>query len=316
MARLYINCASFHFIRNGRLITESSAIGSILREYIYFDDEPLALVESGSAYYFANDHLGSSQALFDQNGETVWQASYDPFGAATISPDSTLVNHLRLPGQYFDSETGLHYNWHRYYEPGLGRYLTPDPIGLDGGINLYAYVGGNPVNYVDPFGERIRLEGTDFHKIKMLEYLSKYLQANVTISKDGFVNPVSDVPAKLECFAQQFSLAVEDERLLIIRFATPSELLAHVAMRFESGEGELQSLMLINFRLKHNENAYLNEAGNRFAHVGEMFAHEFTHVEDWLLGRPQLTMKHKVGWEWRAYDNMDKYTKIMGLNIK
>ena len=152
MARLYINCANFHFIRNGRLITESSATGTILREYIYFNDEPLALVESGSEYYFANDHLGSSQALFNQSGQTVWQAQYDPFGAATVSPDSTLVNNLRLPGQYFDSETGLHYNWHRYYEPALGRYLRPDPIGLDGGLNLYAYVGNDPANAVDPFG--------------------------------------------------------------------------------------------------------------------------------------------------------------------
>lgn len=61
-------------------------------------------------------------------------------------------NNLRFPGQYFDSETGLHYNWNRYYEPGTGRYLRVDPVGIEGGINLYVYTDNNAINLIDTMG--------------------------------------------------------------------------------------------------------------------------------------------------------------------
>jgi RHS repeat-associated protein len=89
----------------------------------------------------------------------VWEAGYTPFGKAGIFT-ADIENNLRFPGQYYDKETGLHYNYHRYYDPDTGRYLTPDPIGLKGGINLYAYVDGNPVNWIDPLGlEAVILPG-------------------------------------------------------------------------------------------------------------------------------------------------------------
>ncbi|CAB1080263.1 Rhs-family protein, partial [Olavius algarvensis Delta 1 endosymbiont] len=85
-------------------------------------------------------------------GEVVWTAEYEPFGAVDVGSRSGFANNFRFSGHYFDEETGLHYNYHRYYDPKAGRYLTPDPNGLLGGINLYSYAGNNPINAVDPFG--------------------------------------------------------------------------------------------------------------------------------------------------------------------
>ncbi len=100
--------------------------------------------------------------MTDSSGTVVWAADYKPFGQVDWTivwpPDyggitvNTIENNLRLAGQYYDAETGLHYNYHRYYHPATGRYLTPDPIGLLGGINLYSYVQNNPINFIDPLG--------------------------------------------------------------------------------------------------------------------------------------------------------------------
>jgi len=108
-------------------------------------------------YYFHNDHLGTPQAMSDATGRKVWEAEYEPFGKATVNEDPDgdgrlVTNNLRFPGQYFDAETGLHYNYFRDYDPETGRYLTPDPIGLAGGLNQYNYVMNNPVNFIDPSG--------------------------------------------------------------------------------------------------------------------------------------------------------------------
>ncbi len=102
-------------------------------------------------YFFINDHLGTPIIITDEFGDVVWQGDYRPFGQVDITANG-FVNNFRFPGQCHDGETGLHYNYHRYYDPRTGRYMRTDPIGLVGGINVYGYVGNNPVNWTDPMG--------------------------------------------------------------------------------------------------------------------------------------------------------------------
>jgi len=110
-----------------------------------------------SIYYAHNDHLGTPHMLSDETGTAVWSAVYDPFGKATVNDDldadgSSVTLNIRFPGQYYDAESRLHYNYFRYYDPETGRYITSDPIGLNGGLNTFGYVGGNPLKWVDFLG--------------------------------------------------------------------------------------------------------------------------------------------------------------------
>lgn len=102
-------------------------------------------------YFFHNDHLGTPQELTDMDQNVVWRAGKDPFGDAAPLVE-VVENNLRFPGQYYDEESGFHYNWNRYYDPGTGRYITSDPIGLVGGVNTFSYGYSNPTKNVDRTG--------------------------------------------------------------------------------------------------------------------------------------------------------------------
>ncbi|PVV69266.1 type IV secretion protein Rhs, partial [Pseudomonas sp. HMWF011] len=102
-------------------------------------------------YHYQLDHLGTPQELTSPDGEIVWSAHYRAYGQIARLDVGKIDNPLRFQGQYFDAESGLHYNRHRYYYPDIGRYLTPDPVKLAGGINGYRYVP-NPTGWVDPLG--------------------------------------------------------------------------------------------------------------------------------------------------------------------
>ncbi|WP_018414754.1 RHS repeat domain-containing protein [Teredinibacter turnerae] len=143
---------------SGTLIAEFD--GRNWRHYIYLENRLVGLVDCDSRtycvianpYYVLADRLGTPKEVFNKNGNVVWGARHELYGKARTSGGGFEFN-IRFPGQYFDAESGLHYNYYRYYDPSLGRYIQSDPIGLNGGLNTYGYVGGNPLTYSDPTGE-------------------------------------------------------------------------------------------------------------------------------------------------------------------
>jgi RHS repeat-associated protein len=125
------NTTIYHYDLEGNLIAESAPDGTLRRGYVYAGANRLAMIDgSNNIFYYHNDHLGTPLAMTDAGGNDVWKAAYNPFGEAQIDPSSTVTNNFRFPGQYYDEESGLHYNWHRYYDPRTGRYVTSDPLSL------------------------------------------------------------------------------------------------------------------------------------------------------------------------------------------
>ncbi len=104
----------------------------------------------GISYVHA-DHLGSPQKMTDSAKTVVWDAVYTPFGQVH-SITGMATNNQRFPGQYADAETGYSYNYFRDYDPTTGRYIQSDPIGLDGGLNVFNYAKNNPFKFIDPNG--------------------------------------------------------------------------------------------------------------------------------------------------------------------
>ena len=147
----------FHYNDTG-LLAEYSASGQLLSEYQYrpgstWMTNPLFKRDgaTGKVHYYYNSHLGQPLKLFDKAGKITWAARSQAFGQTTVFVNET-ENNLRFPGQYEDGETGLYYNFHRYYDPATGRYLRSDPAGLSGGLNPYLYVSSSPLELIDPLG--------------------------------------------------------------------------------------------------------------------------------------------------------------------
>jgi RHS repeat-associated protein/uncharacterized repeat protein (TIGR02543 family) len=154
----------YAYDEQGHLTGEYDSAGQLLQEIVWLGDLPVAVLKpaTGQAvtpdlYYLHADHLGTPRAITRPgDNQVVWTWESEAFGASLPDPNPSglgnFVFNLRFPGQYYDAETGLHYNYFRDYDPQTGRYSESDPIGLAGGINTYAYVKDNPLRYTDPKG--------------------------------------------------------------------------------------------------------------------------------------------------------------------
>ena len=148
----------------GQLLGEYNSAGTALYETVYLDDQPVAVLKPDAsgykAYYLYADHLNTPRLITDTAAgaanKKVWQWDSDPFGITPPNENPAAAGvftyNPRFPGQVYDKETGLHYNYFRDYNPGTGRYVQSDPIGLAGGMNTFGYVGGNPLSKTDSRG--------------------------------------------------------------------------------------------------------------------------------------------------------------------
>jgi RHS repeat-associated protein len=180
--RVFKSGVLFAYDEGGRTLGEYTTAGALGAEYVYVDSIPVAYVSGGVLYYVETDQLGTPRQLILPGATTstdtqMWKwdyfASNSAFGENTPSVQAITFN-LRFPGQYFDAETGLNYNYFRDYEPGTGRYVESDPIGINGGIDTYLYADANPLVTVDPNGQGplklIKLCVQGYKELKLLTF--------------------------------------------------------------------------------------------------------------------------------------------------
>ena len=156
ISKLRPDGASRYYIYFGDMLAqELDESGNVIASYTYEGlDRPISMWRDGHTYYYLLDHLGSALGLVDGSGTITATYQYDPWGVL-VSSTGNIENPLRFTAREYDEESGLYYVRARYYDPAAGRFISRDPLGIDAGLNLYAYVFNNPVSLIDPSGTQV-----------------------------------------------------------------------------------------------------------------------------------------------------------------
>ncbi|GAB3390632.1 RHS repeat-associated core domain-containing protein [Lysobacter fragariae] len=162
----------FVYDEGGHLLGEYAASGALLAEHVWLGNTPVAVLKSPAtsgqfggisvggavAYLVQPDHLDTPRNIVNGAGQSVWRWDSGPYGDGPAEENASGLGEfsyrLRFPGQQYDAVTRTHYNYLRDYDPSLGRYVQSDPLGLDGDLATYNYVGSEPLWYIDPNGEK------------------------------------------------------------------------------------------------------------------------------------------------------------------
>ncbi len=160
IAKTFDGVLTNQYVYDGdNIIAEYDGSDNLVRKYIQgaWIDQPVSMIDvqhSSATYYYHYDALGNVVALSNNSGAKVETYEYSAFGEVAAS-DANNPNPFMFTGREYDKETGLYFYRARYYAPEIGRFLQTDPIGCDGGMNLYWYCMNNPWDLTDPYGEAV-----------------------------------------------------------------------------------------------------------------------------------------------------------------
>lgn len=148
--------ASRRFLWNQNVLVHEADTKGNVSTWLFDSDTfaPLVTIQNEQVYGVVTNHLGTPCELIDQRNRVAWVSRRSAWGRneASAHNDAGAECKISFAGQWEDDESGLNYNWHRYYDPDVGRYISPDPLLLGGGQNFYRYCSNNPFFYIDPLG--------------------------------------------------------------------------------------------------------------------------------------------------------------------